>query len=386
MNEEDKRKVKIGIAISAFAVLLLVGLQNLSALIQTARFLLGVLSPFLFGVCIAFVLNIPLHFLEHTVFAKLNRKKLPRFEKMRRPLCVILVFLFFLGLIAALLSFILPQLVQSVRMLGENMSGYLDSFEGFVNRVLAQFQISADFMETLQTLFTRFSGELASFISSSLPKVDNTASTITVNTVNFFLGLIMAVYMLMTKESLIRTAKSVLYAYLPQKHADWIKHVYEVLCRRFHGFVAGQLTEAFILGVLCYIGMTLFQMPYALLISVIIGLTNLVPIIGPIIGTIPGALLMLMINPMSAVWFVLFIIVLQQIESNLIYPKVVGDSIGLPGLWVLFAVTVGGGLFGLPGVLLGVPAFAVIYTLLRESVSNRLKAKKRNLSKTEKSG
>ena len=145
---------------------------------------------------------------------------------------------------------------------------------------------------------------------------------------------------------------------------------------RFSGFVSGQLTEAVILGVLCFLGMSLFGMEYALLISVIIGLTNIIPIFGPIIGTVPGALILLMVEPMKAVWFVVFIVVLQQIESNLIYPKVVGGSIGLPGIWVMFSVLIGGSLFGLPGVLLGVPTFAVIYTLIARAVKKRLHEKK----------
>lgn len=376
MHEEDKRKIKIGICIAAFAVILFVALHHLSNVIETIRFLLRIVSPFLFGICIAFVLNIPLRFFEEKVFKRLNNKSGAKWKKVRRPLCVCIVLFLFIGVIAALVAFILPQLVQSIQMLGENMSDYVDSFEKWANGFLGQFGISADLMDTLQGLYIRFSDELVNFATESLPKVVSTATSITSVVVNLLLGVIMAVYMLLTKESLLRTAKSIAYAYLPKKNADWLSHIYHLVCIRFHGFVAGQLTEAFLLGVLCYICMGLFQMPYALLISIIIGITNIIPIIGPIIGTVPGALIMLMINPMSAVWFVLFIIILQQIEANFIYPKVVGDSIGLPGLWVLFAVLVGGGLFGLPGVLLGVPAFAVIYTLVRESVSRRLSEKK----------
>lgn len=379
MDNETKRKIKIGIIIAAFTVLLYLGLQHMDVVLKITGSVLRLLSPFLYGVCFAFVLNIPMRFFEEKVFARLNARNRPLWRRLRRPVCVTITLILFLGIVAAIVSFILPQLTDSVRMLADNFNGYVQNLTRWTDRLFSQFGISIDdsFIDTVSSIFSRFGDAIVEFVTDSVPQIVGTAVGITSSMINLFLGFVMGIYMLATKESLIRSARRIVYAYLPRSAADYTAHVYRVVNRRFAGFVAGQLTEASILGMLCFLGMNIFGWgEYALLISIIIGLTNIVPIIGPIIGTIPGALIILVsASPMQAVFFVIYIIALQQIESNLIYPRVMGDSIGLPGLWVMFAVLVGGGLFNLPGVLLGVPAFAVLYTLLSESVGKRLKMK-----------
>ena len=186
---------------------------------------------------------------------------------------------------------------------------------------------------------------------------------------------IFAVYMLLSKEKLLLTAKKVFYAHLNKDTADHIVSIFKHANKVFRSFVGGQITEAFILGILCYIGMLIFRMPYAPLISVIMGVSSLVPVIGPIVGTIPSAILILLESPIVALWFVIYIIVLQQVEGNVIYPRVVGSAIGISGFWVLLAVTVGGGLFGVLGILIGVPLMAVIYTLYGEFVNKKIAEK-----------
>ncbi len=373
MNNEDKRKIKIGIVISAFAVILYYGLQNFDDVRSISHFFTGILSPFIYAICFAFVLNILANFYENKIFATLNKKKNKRWEKARRPVCILLTIFTFLGIIAGLISFIIPQLIQSTHTLAAGISGFTSNLEGSINDLLKGLGISTDLNIALTNFLTDFSDKILKFLTSSVPQILKTTIDITSGVFNVFFGFVIAIYILATKESLLKNAKRMLYAFMPQKAADYTAHIYGHVNDRFTGFVSGQLTEAVILGVLCYIGMKIFSMEYALLISVIIGITNIIPIIGPIIGAVPGVVIMLMIDPMKAVWFVVFIVVLQQIESNLIYPKVVGDSIGLPGLWVIFAILVGGGLFGFAGVILGVPAFAVIYTLIAENTTKRLK-------------
>lgn len=377
MNEHDKRRIKVGIAIAAFTVLFYLGVQNLDVVLRITGAAIKLFSPFLYGVCFAFVLNLLMRFLEKTVFRRLNRKNSPRWQKLRRPVCMILTLVLLAGILAAIFSFILPQLVDSMRMLASNFNGYAENLTNWANRTLSGFGIAADIKETVSSLIAQFSDSIVQFITDSLPRIVGTAMDITSAVVNLFLGFIIGIYILATKEHLLRIGRRMTYAFLPRKAADYVSHVYQIVNQRFTGFVSGQLTEALIVGLLCFLGMNIFGWgDYALLIAIIIGITNIVPIIGPIIGTVPGALIILAsTTPMQAVFFVIFIIALQQIESNLIYPRVVGDSIGLPGLWVMFAVLVGGGLFGLPGVLLGVPVFAVCYTLLSESVSRRLTLK-----------
>ncbi|MEG0693626.1 MAG: AI-2E family transporter [Oscillospiraceae bacterium] len=373
MNNEDKRKIKIGIAISAFAVILYFGLQNFSDLQSIFRFATGILSPFIYGICFAFVLNILANFYETRVFAFVKKKKNCKWEKVRRPVCILLTIITFLGIIAGLVAFIIPQLMQSSKTLAAGIPPFIENLQSYINSLLEGLGVSTDLNQAVTSFLIDFSDKILSFVTASVPQILKATMNITSGVFNVFFGFIIAIYMLSTKESLLKNSKRIIYAYMPKKSADYATHIYRHVNTRFGGFVSGQLTEAVILGVLCFIGMQIFNMEYALLISVIIGITNIIPIVGPIIGAVPGVVIMLMIDPMKAVWFVVFIVVLQQIESNLIYPKVVGDSIGLPGLWVIFAILVGGGLFGFAGVILGVPAFAVIYTLIAENTTRRLK-------------
>ncbi len=375
MSSQDKRTVKIGIVISAFAIILYLGLQNLSKLNDILSYITSLFSAFIIGLCFAFVLNILMTCFEEKLLVHVNTKKYPKFIKMKRPISVVMTIIVFLGIISLLISFIIPQLSKSIKTLIANFPSYLESLELFINSTLNKFGISANINETITSYFNDISDSMMTYITNAVPKIYEVTKNITSGIVNTFLGFIIGLYMLVGKETLLKNAKRALYAFMPKKGAEYTNHVYRVVKVRFNGFVTGQLTEALIISILCFIGMRIFNMEYALLISVIIGVTNMIPIIGPIIGAVPGALLMLMINPMKALWFVIFIIVLQQLESNLIYPKVVGDSIGLPGIWVLFAIVVGGSLFGLPGVLLGVPTFAVIYALISESTEKRLKEK-----------
>lgn len=376
MSQEDKRKIKIGIAIAAFAIVFYLFLQNFGKVIVFGSYVVGLFDAFIIGLCFAFVLNLFMTMFEEKLLSKVNEKKHPHFKRFKRPISVAVTILLFLGLVTALFSFIIPQLAESIKTLVNNFPSYIKSLESFANTTLNKFGISADLNETITSYLTDFSDMIMKFLGNSVPKIFETTMNFTSGIVNTFLGFIIGIYMLSSKESLLLNSKRVLYAFVPTKGADYFMHIYRVVKLRFSGFVTGQLTEAVIIGVLCFVGMNMFGMQYALLISVIIGVTNMIPIIGPIVGAVPGALIMLMIDPMKAVWFVVFIVVLQQLESNLIYPKVVGDSIGLPGIWVLFAIMLGGALFGLPGVLLGVPTFAVIYTLVGEITAKRLKLKR----------
>ncbi|WMJ24269.1 AI-2E family transporter [Paludicola sp. MB14-C6] len=375
MNPEDKRKVKVGIAIAAFAIVFYLILQNFSKVTASFKYVVGIFNAFIIGLCIAFVLNLLMTFFENRVFYKIDLKKHPKFARAKRPISILLTVIIVLGILTGLIWFIIPQLTESVATLGRNMNSYIMSLEQFGNNILNQFGISADINKTINGYLTEISTYIIDFIKNAVPKIFEVTSNITTGIVNIFLGFIIGIYMLAGKETLLRNCKKTLYAFAPKKGADYFLHVYQLVKVRFSGFVTGQLTEAVILCVLCFIGMNIFGMQYALLISVIIGVTNMIPIIGPIVGAIPGAIIMLMIDPMKALWFVIFIIVLQQLESNIIYPKIVGDSIGLPGIWVIFAIMLGGKLFGFAGIILGVPAFAVLYTILSENVTAKLKKK-----------
>lgn len=378
MNQEDKKKIKIGITISTFTVLLYLALKNFRAVLGAFRYVYGLLIAFVIGVGAAFVLNILMKLVEKVIFEKIDYKKHPKAKKMKRPVSLIITVLIFLGILA-LLAFFVVQLVKSSISLSDNLTKYLASLEEFVNRFLSKWGLEADLLDTAVQLLYDFSEKIIGYIGNTIPQIVESAKNITTSVFNIIMGFIIGIYILATKEDLLLGLKKMTYAFLPTKSADYLLHVASLANKRFTGFVTGQLTEAVILGVLCFLGMSLFRMEYASIISVIIGITNIIPIVGTIIGAIPGVIILLMVDPMKALWFVVFIIVLQQIESNLIYPKVVGDSIGLPGLFVIFAIVVGGELFGFEGILLGVPTFAVIYTLVSEVVTKKLKDKKLNI-------
>ena len=199
------------------------------------------------------------------------------------------------------------------------------------------------------------------------------ASSVIGGVVNFILAFTFSIYVVHQKERLGSQAKRLLYAYLPEARSDRIIEILSLSHKTFSNFITGQFTEAIILGALCFVGMSIFRFPYALMISVLVGFTALIPIVGAFIGTIVGALLIVTVSPIQALWFILFILVLQQIEGNLIYPRVVGTSVGLPGIWVLVAVTAGGSLYGIVGMLFSVPVSSVLYCLLRETVRRRVK-------------
>ena len=304
MNEEDKRKIRNGVLIALFTVLLYLGIQHLDVVLKVVVTVIKLLSPFLFGICFAFVLNIPAKFLEEKVFWRLSRKG-GFWKKAKRPLCVTLTVVLFLGVIVLLFSILIPQLIESVKSLADNIPGYLNKLQLWANSFLSQFGVSTDLNETISSYLTEFSDTILKYITDSVPQIMGTAVNITSGIINLFMGFIIGVYMLATKDGLTRNVKRTAYAFLPRKAADYLTHIYHITNSRFYGFVTGQLTEALILASLCLIGMTLFRMPYALLISIIIGITNIVPIIGPIVGTIPGALIMLMVNPMQPVKVIL---------------------------------------------------------------------------------
>lgn len=375
MNDEEKSKIKIGIAIAAFSIVFFLLLSNFSTVILSFKTVLGLFSSFIAGICIAFVLNVLVVFFESKVFTKLKFLGNPKAKKFIRPASVLLTLVVFFGIVSALVAFIIPQFVQSAAVLASNIPSYIKSLEEFANEILSNLGISTSINEAIVDMLSKISDYILTFISTAAPKILTATINITSGILNAFIGFIFAIYMLASKEKILLNFKKLVYAYMPLKAADYTKDVYRLVKGRFAGFVTGQLTEAVIVGVLCFIGMSIFKMEYALLISVIIGVTNMIPVVGPIIGAVPGGLIMLMVDPMKALWFVIFVIVLQQLESNLIYPKVVGDSIGLPGIWVLFSIIVGGNLFNFMGVLLGVPVFAVIYTLLGKHTNNRLKVR-----------
>ena len=367
----DKFKEYWGIV--TYVVVLVYAIFNFSNLISGVKSIIGIISPFIVGIAIAFVLNLVMKIFEEKIFNFLSDKKYKKYLKFKRPLSVFFTFITVFLIILSLISFIIPQLIDSISKLTNAVPSYMKSFEIFISKYVTHTEI----LNTVWNNFLSAWKEVIQFtgqvLASSLTSVVNITVDFTSGLFNFILSIIFSIYMLLNKEDLQLGMKKVLYSFIRKSFADRVIRLGKISNEVFSSYIGGQFIEAIIIGVLCFIGMIILRMPYALLISVLIAVTALIPIFGAFIGTIPSAFIILIIDPMKAIWFVIFIIVLQQVEGNLIYPKVVGGSIGLPPIWVMLAMIIGGNAFGFIGILLGIPIFSVVYKVFKEIVDKRLK-------------
>ncbi len=337
---------------------------------------LGILSPILIGLVLAFVLNlllVPLERLWNKLFLKENSK--PIVKKLRRPVCLLLSFLIVLGVIFAVCFVVIPRLGSTVVDMVNTISAYVKTLDvryDDLRATLEQYAITLPEIDLGKNdLLTKITDLVAKGGSALLNTTLSVTTSVLSAVVNLLMGVVFSVYILAQKETLGRQIKRLLYALFPEKRVTPFLAFLGRVSRTFSQFVTGQTIEAVILGTLVFLGMLILRLPYAPVIAVLVGVTALIPILGSWIGAIVGALLILPVSFMQAIWFVVFLIVLQQIEGNLIYPHVVGKSVGLPGIWVFFAVIVGSGLGGIAGMLLGVPVCAVIYDEVRRAMRKK---------------
>lgn len=332
----------------------------------------SIAMPFLIGCIVAYVLNIVLRFLEKHYFPNSTKKIV---QKSKRPVCIVLSLVLIVVVFVLVFYLVIPELVEAIQMIGASIPMLIDNGTAWVIEHEDQFPDVANWLESLEFGLEKIGDNFLDYLKSGIDGVLNSTVTIVTNVVssvvNFVIGLVFGIYILASKEKLAVQIKRLAHAYVKPKWIAVCKQVLKTANETFSSFIVGQVTEAVILGSLCTIGMLIFRFPYAPTIGAFIGVTALVPIIGAYLGAAVGFLLILTQNPLQAVLFIVFIVVLQQLEGNLIYPKVVGSSIGLPGMWVFAAVTVGGGLLGIPGMLLGVPLAATIYKLLAQDVRQR---------------
>ncbi|MGL5540294.1 MAG: AI-2E family transporter [Erysipelotrichaceae bacterium] len=366
-----KLTVKNILVIITYTVFLVLCVMNWKTIWGMVAMLLKVLAPFLIGLGLAFVFNIPMRYIE---------QKLPeRITKYRKILSAILAMFIIVGLLILLINIIVPQIAASIALFIKELPTYIASAKDLFYTVVEQLNLAQPSLNSVIAYLNALESDLINILSTLLPYIISIAGNLTVSVVNVFIGLVISIYLIISKEQLLSQFDKLLYAFLQSNHYEYFHHVRRQANEIFSGFIAGQLTEALIVGVLCYLGCLILQIPYAPILGVIIGLTNIIPIFGPIFGTIPGALLILIIDPIKAIIFVVFVIILQQVESNLIYPRVVGSNIGLSPIWVLLGITLGGGLFGLIGIILGIPVVALVYRLLADEVRRRIALKQKLL-------
>ena len=370
MSNMKDPKFKSNLLLATYVVVLAFIFINIKSVGNIFGSTMGMLKPFLIAICIAFVLNIPRKFYEEKVLDKGIKQ-----PKKRRPLAIILTIITIIAIVVGLVLFIIPQLVESGSTLVKNIPDYVKTLEMFMAEHFSKTEVFDELWNQVLSMGENIIKVVGQVTGSLVSQVVDITVGVTSTIINFFMGILIAIYILLSKEKLGIQAKKILYAFFDRIKADKVMEVARISHDKFSKFITGQCIEAVILGGLCFIGMTIFSMPYALLVSTIIGVTALVPIFGALIGTIPAAFIIFMVEPMTAVWFVILIVVIQQIEGNLIYPMVVGNSIGLSAIWVLLAITVGGSTFGILGILIGIPLFGVLYTLLSTITNSKLKEK-----------
>ena len=364
-----------------FGICLLVGLLNIKYLVGYLGLFMNIITPILIGLGVAFILNIPMSFIENHFLAFMNRfknkkrrfvKKNRDINKGKRMIAIALTFIFVIGILAGLITFVIPQVSESVDTLMVKLPGYVDSFNALVDEALAFFNLPSTLWTDINIEWETLMEQFGSLLLSSVPEIFNATKNITVGFFNVIMGIVISIYLLADKENLLALKDKLFYAYISKDRADFIQDVSVTAIQVFHGFIAGQITEAFILGTLCTVGLAILQIPYALLIGVLVGMTSVIPVFGAFLGAVPSGFILLVVNPIYCLIFVIYIIALQQVESNVIYPRVVGGSIGLSGLWVLVGMIIGGSLFGFLGIILGIPSFAVFYAVFRKITNERI--------------
>ena len=391
LDNKHRYSQYIGWGITAFAViaagvLFYFSIDYMGDLVKAIRSLMGILSPFIWGLVISYLLVPSMMMYERKLFRPLvayikkRRPKVKLSKKLPRVLALILAEIVMLLLITALIYLIVPQVYDSISAIITNSPAYFESASKAIDNLLH------DFPE-IEMYATKVFGNITETLTkwatnTLLPSMENIVTNITTGVFsvvkavyNIAIGMIVSIYILYNKEPFIAHYRKALYCIFKPEKARKISSALRFADRTFMGFIVGKLLDSAIIGMICYVGCVVMRMPYDLLISVIIGVTNIIPFFGPFIGAIPSALLVLLVDPKMCLWFVIFIIVLQQIDGNIIGPKILGTSIGINGFWVLFSIVFFGGLFGFWGMLLGVPTFVIIYTAVERAVNRKLESR-----------
>ncbi len=377
VHDDQKAYGRWILGIAAACILIYLGIQNLGVVANAVAWVFDLLTPLLLGIAFALIVNVPMRFIESHLFAKAQK---PVWLKLRRPLSILLASLFILGILACVFGLVIPALVNAVKILADSVATIVKDFSAmsmedlqsipFGNTILNIIQ-SIDWQKPFEAIETFLGNQGGNIMNTAL----NTITTVLGGVLNVFLTLfisvIFSIYILFHKGTLKMQLRRLIEIWLPKRFSAPLIHAASVASGVFRNFVAGQTLESVILGILCIIGMLILQIPYAPMIGALISVTALIPIVGPIVGTVIGAFMILMVSPIKAIIFIIFMLVLQQLEGNIIYPKVMGSSVNLPAMWVLAAVTIGGGLAGAVGMLLGVPVVSTIYILVKEATDKR---------------
>ncbi len=372
LSKENRKKLALWIiGIIAVCSLIFLGVQNIGTVASAVKWVIKLLSPFVIGCGIALVLDVPLRFFERHLFSETKKTVL---LKIKRPLSFGISIFIILGILFGVIMLVIPELVDAIKVI-------VGIVTDFVNRLLAmseeeilelpfgEYLLGTDWKNLLVSAQNWLKDQGGMLVNTAFTTIGSVVSAV----VNFGIGFVFAVYILLSKDKLSCQITRLMNAWLPEKAGEMLRHTALVASENFRNFISGQTLEAMILGGLCMIGMLILRIPYAPMVGALVGVTALIPVIGGFIGAGVGAVMILTQDPLKALIFVIFLVVLQQLEGNLIYPKVMGKRVNLPAMWILAAVTLGGSIGGPLGMLLSVPSASTLYVLLREATVAREK-------------
>lgn len=373
---QEKQEIKKWAKIIFIALFGYIIVDNISVVGEVIKTILNIMSPFVVGAAIAFILNLPMGFFEEKL-SKFKTKKGKKLSKgFIRTVSLILAIVVITLVLTIIVNLILPEIINIITLLIEKLPYYGAEIKNIASNITKDFPQINETIKNIDINDKQLQEQVKNFVTGFLSKSVSLLGNIIGTFFNAIISIVFAAYILTGKDKLKEQAKKILYAYNEKAKAEKIIEIGRTTRNIFRKFITGQCLEATILGILSIIGMLILKVPYAVPIGVLIGVTALIPIVGAFIGIIISAVLILSAAPMKVITFIIYILILQQIEGNLIYPKVVGDSVGLPGIWVLVSVAIGGDLFGIIGMLLGLPIASVLYTLFKQNVYKKLNEKR----------
>ncbi|EEH99014.1 MULTISPECIES: AI-2E family transporter [Clostridium] len=335
--------------------------------------ILVVMQPFIIGFSIAYIVNFLLNFYENKVFETKYIKKIKL--KSKRGLAILFSYITTFFIISMFVKFLLPQLIDSVVGLVNDIPSYITNTTNFVNEIIMKLNIEDQYSQVLIDNFNSLVNYIIRFATNLIPALGGFLASVASSIWNVILGIIVSVYLLIDKEKLCALSKKITYGLFPESYADEIIKLVDRSNYTFGRFLVGKIIDSLIIGVLTFIILTIFKMPYTILVSVIVGITNIIPFFGPFIGAIPSFIIILFVSPVQALWFLLIILFIQQLDGNVIGPKILGDSIGISAFWILFSILVAGKLLGIVGMIIGVPLFAIFYSIVKEFIESKLRKK-----------
>ena len=385
-NLKIREKFKRGIATLLIVIACIVcyfAILRFNYIAKVFSEVMRILRPIIYGVVFAYLLNPVMKFVDRCISKGIHRiiKKEKRATRVSRSIAIFAAIVFALVVVSALFVMLIPELVKSIYELVEKMPGQIQEFIDYISKIR---QGDGQQQKLLETALVRGSDAIEEWAKDNLFSKNNilvtgiagiTSGIISVlgGVLDIVIGIIVSIYVLYSKEEFMGQGRKIIYALMSPRQANLTLHVLRKSNSIFSGFIIGKIIDSAIIGILCFIGVSILRMPYALLVSVFIGVTNVIPYFGPFIGAIPTAILIFIVDPMKGIYFVIFIFLLQQLDGNVIGPKILGDTTGLSAFWVLFSILLFGGLFGVPGMIIGVPTFAVIYYVIKLYISQKLK-------------